>query len=86
MGGLPATGTVNGFAVDPKNPRVMYVATRNGLFKSTDAGKIWMPVGKKLTNLAAVTLHPRVTNEIYVATVKGAVFKSADAGMTWKRQ
>jgi len=46
VGGLPANRTVNGFAVDPENPKVMYVAMRDGLFKSTDAGEIWKSVGE----------------------------------------
>ncbi len=37
MGGLP-TGTVNGFAVDPSNANVMYVAMRDGIFRSTNGG------------------------------------------------
>ncbi len=39
MGGLP-TGTVNGFAVDPANPRAMLVAMRDGIFRSDDAGQV----------------------------------------------
>ena len=56
LGGTPATstgvfqyGTVNGFAVDPTNPKVMYVAMRDGLYKSTDAGATWSPANSGLT-------------------------------------
>lgn len=86
MGGLPANRTVNGFAVDPKNPRAMYAAMRDGIFQSTDAGETWKLAAKELKNLAAVTVNPKATNEIHVATVDGVIFKSTDAGMTWKRQ
>lgn len=86
MGGLPANRTVNGFAVDPENPRVMYVAMRDGLYKSTDAGETWRPVGKDLKNLAAVTINPQKTSELYVATIDGIIFKSADGGMRWERR
>ena len=85
MGGLPTNRTVNGFAVDPENPKVMYVAMRDGLFKSTDAGETWKPVGKGLKNLAAVTVNPRKLNEVYAATADGIIFKSADGGMTWEQ-
>ena len=57
MGGLPANRTVNGVAVDADNPKVMYVAMRDGLFKSADAGETWKPVGKDLRNLAAVAVN-----------------------------
>ena len=86
MGGLPANRTVNGFAVDPENPKIMYVAMRDGLFKSTDGGEKWKPLGKGLKNLAAVTVNPRKTSELYAATLDGVIFKSANGGMTWERQ
>lgn len=86
MGGLPANRTVNGFAVDPENPRVMYVAMREGLFKSTDAGETWRPLGKELKNLAAVAVNPKRPVEVYVSTNDGVILKSNDGGTTWKRQ
>ena len=85
MGGLPANRTVNGFAVDPENPKVMYVAMRDGIFKSSDAGITWKAVGKELKNMAAVTVNPRMTNEIYASTADGVIFKSGDGGMNWGR-
>lgn len=86
MGGLPANRTVNGFAVGPADPRVMYVAMRDGLFKSTDAGETWKALGKGLKNLAAVAVNPRKPNEVHAATAEGTIFKSTDGGMTWERQ
>lgn len=86
MGGLPTNRTVNGFAVDPENPKVMYAAMRDGLFKSTDAGETWKPTASGLKNLAAVTVNPRKPNEIYAATTDGILFRSADGGSTWERQ
>jgi len=77
---------VNGFAVDADNPKVMYVAMRDGLFKSADAGETWKPLGKELKNLAAVAVNPRRPGEVYVSTTDGVIFKSIDGGTTWKRQ
>ena len=86
MGGLPANRTVNGFAVDPDNPKVMYVAMRDGLFKSTDAGETWRRTGGELKNLAAVGINPKKPNEMYAATMDGKIYMSADGGMKWKKQ
>ena len=86
MGGLPTNRTVNGFAVNPADPKVMYVAMRDGLFKSTDAGESWKPVGKGLKNLAAVAVNPKRPSEVYASTTDGVIFRSADGGTTWKRQ
>lgn len=86
MGGLPANRTVNGFVVDPTNSKVMYVAMRDGLFKSTDAGASWASIGKELKNMTSVAVNPRKPTEIYAAAFDGAVFKSSDGGMKWERQ
>ncbi|MDR7553953.1 MAG: hypothetical protein QN117_13315 [Armatimonadota bacterium] len=83
MGGLPTNRTVNGFAVSPADPTVMYVATRDGLFKSTDGGERWTPGGTAFKNLAAVAVTPSRPGEVYVSTMDGAIFRSADGGATW---
>lgn len=83
MGGLPTNRTVNGFAVDPGNHKTMYVAMRDGLFKSTDAGQTWKRVGSDLKNLAAVTVNPTNPKEVYASTTDGVIFKSVDEGIKW---
>lgn len=86
MGGLPTPKTVNGFVVNPEDPKIMFVAMRDGLFKSMDAGVTWKAVGNELKNLAAVTINPKKPDEVYVATMDGMIYVSADAGMKWKKQ
>ena len=80
MGGLP-TGTVNGFAVDPANPKVMLVAMRDGIFRSEDGGGRWMATRGAPKNAAAVTV--RQPREVYAATTEGEMFVSRDRGQTW---
>ena len=86
MGGLPTSRTVNGFAVNPEDPKIMFVAMRDGLFKSTDAGASWKVVGNELKNVAAVTINPKKPTEMYLSTMDGTIYVSADAGMKWKKQ
>jgi len=86
VGGLPTNRTVNGFAVDPQDPKVMYAAMRDGLFKSTDAGETWKRTGGELKNLAAVTVNPKNPSQVYVSTAEGKIFASADGGVKWKAQ
>lgn len=83
MGGLP-TGTVNGFAVDPTNPKVMYVAMRDGIFRSDNAGGRWSPAAGGPRNVAAVAINPERPNELYAATTEGRIFVSRDAGQGWQ--
>jgi photosystem II stability/assembly factor-like uncharacterized protein len=63
----------------------MFVAMRDGLFKSMDAGASWKAVGNELKNLAAVTINPKKRDEVYVATMNGTIYVSADGGMKWKK-
>jgi photosystem II stability/assembly factor-like uncharacterized protein len=86
VGGLPANRTVSGFALVPKDPKIMFVAMRDGLFKSTDAGTSWKSIGKELKNLAAVAVDPKRPSEIYLSTIEGTIYVSTDGGMKWKKQ
>ena len=86
MGGLPTNRTANGFAVNPVDPKVMYVAMRDGLYRSTDGGARWTPVGQGLKNMAAVTVNPKRPDDVYAVTVDGVVFRNTDNGSTWQRQ
>ena len=86
MGGLPTSRTVNGFAVNPEDPKIMFVAMRDGLFKSTDAGASWKVVGNELKKVAAVTINSKKPTEMYLSTMNGTIYVSADAGMKWKKQ
>ena len=84
VGGLPTNRTVNGFAVDPSNAKTMYVAMRDGLFKSTNADQSWNRVGDDLKNLASVIINPKKSSEVFVSTTDGTLYVSSDAGMKWK--
>ncbi len=87
-------------AMDPDDSNVLYAGTGemstnvdayfgNGIYKTTDAGDSWLPVG--LTNVGAfsrLVVHPRNSNIVYAgATKNGAGFyKSTDAGKTWEKK
>jgi photosystem II stability/assembly factor-like uncharacterized protein len=81
VGGLP-TSTVNGFAVDPSNPRVMYLAMRDGVFRTDNAGQSWTRA-EGVTNGAAVAVDPKRPSEVYAATMEGQIFVSRDGGVRW---
>jgi len=83
VGGLPTRRTVNGFAVNPENPKVMFTAMRDGLFRSADAGGTWKPVGTALRNMAAVAINPKRAEEVYAASEDGKLYVSTDGGTTW---
>ena len=82
MGGLP-TGTVNGFAVDPTNAKVMYVAMRAGIFRSVNGGSTWTAVANGPKGVAAIAVNPRKPNEVYAAATDGTIVRSPDGGAQW---
>jgi photosystem II stability/assembly factor-like uncharacterized protein len=81
---LVVNQAVKGFAVDPLDPKVMYVVMRDGLFYSTDAGVTWKSVGQGVTNLTAVVVNPNRPAEVYALSGDGFIFKSSDRAMTWE--
>lgn len=81
MGGLPTT-TVNGFAVSSANTNVMYVAMRDGVFRSDDAGATWKrSSGPK--GVAAIAINPKKPEDVTAVTMDGKVFRSGDGGARW---
>jgi photosystem II stability/assembly factor-like uncharacterized protein len=82
VGGLP-TSTVNGFAVDPTNAKVMYVGMRDGIFRTDNAGRTWAAVPNGPRNVAALAVNPRKPSEVYAATMDGTILRSTDAGAQW---
>ncbi len=47
---------------------------RDGLFKSVDAGVSWKRVGNELKNVAAISINPKQTEEVFASTVDGAIY------------
>jgi hypothetical protein len=83
--GLPGVApVVQGFAIDPAVPDVVYAATPNGVFKTTDGAGSWKPASTGLTsaNTFAVAVDPSRLSTVYAATA-GGVFKSSNAGTSW---
>jgi photosystem II stability/assembly factor-like uncharacterized protein len=91
------TGTngPNGLAVDPKDPRRLYLAawgratpggdTGGGIFVSSDAGVRWKPVLPAYQHVYDVTIDPRDPSVLYASGFDQSAFRSTDRGETWTR-
>lgn len=64
------------------NSRGLFVATGQGIFKTTDTGRQWIPLNKGLTSMATQVLIESGSGALYVGTNAGA-FRSDDDGQTW---
>ncbi len=80
----PAGGQVHALAFDPVNPNTFYVATANGVFKTTNGGGNWASANTGLTDLLvyALVVEPGDPNTLYAGTEDG-VFKTTNGGGSW---
>jgi photosystem II stability/assembly factor-like uncharacterized protein len=62
----------------------MYVAMRDGIFRSDNAGQAWSRMLSGPTDVAAVAINPKRPADVYAATMQGRVFVSRDDGRTWE--
>ena len=92
------SGRISDVAIDPKNPSVWYVAAAAGnLWKTENRGNTFTPIFDRYGSysLGAVTVDPRDSNIVWLGTGENnnqrsvgfgdGVYKSTDAGTTWKR-
>lgn len=103
--GPDAGGTA--IVMDPTNNKTLYAATyqrrraswgfngggtQSGIWKSTDAGRTWMRLGKGLPDGAlgriGLDIYRRNTSVLYARVEhpkQGGVYRSDDAGQSWRK-
>src|SRR5688572_5493159 len=92
------SGRISDIEVDPKNPSVWYAAASSGnLWKTGNRGNTWEPIFENggSYSLGAVVVDPKDTNVVWLGTGENnnqrsvgfgdGLYKSTDAGKTWKR-
>src|SRR5687768_13642449 len=98
IGPTLTTGRIQDIEIDPRNPSVWYVASAfGGLWKTENRGITFVPVfdsGPSFT-LCCVVVDPKDSNIVWLGTGENTsqrsahfgdgVYKSTDAGKTWKR-
>jgi hypothetical protein len=98
MGPTLTTGRIQDIEIDPRNPSVWYVASAfGGLWKTENRGITFAPIfdsGGAFT-LCCVVVDTRDSNIVWLGTGENTsqrsahfgdgVYKSTDAGKTWKR-
>ena len=88
------SGRVNCIVEDPNDPNILFIgAPAGGVWKSTDAGITWTPLGDELSviGVSGIAIDPNNSNIIYLATgdtdggdtYSIGVLKSIDGGASW---
>lgn len=93
---LPAgTNGPNGLAVDPGDPKRLYLAawgratpggdTGGGIFASDDTGASWRALTTDFQHVYDVTIDPRDPRVLYASGFDQSAIRSTDRGETWRR-
>lgn len=78
---------VESVAIDPIDPRILYVGTWRLAYKSTDFGKTWTLVNRGMpldSDVFSIAIHSRNPEIVYSSACSG-VFRSASRGQSWSQ-
>jgi photosystem II stability/assembly factor-like uncharacterized protein len=84
-----AAGVIQ-IAIDPGNANIVYAATDQGVYRSTNKGETWVPKNQGLGGygdlvVSGISIDRNNTSTIYLGTWGYGVFKSTNSGDTWTR-
>jgi len=85
LGGCGKSEAVVEIALHPSNPKILYLATNDYIYKSRDEGRTWRNMSPGLTHsrVIALAIDPLFPANIVAGTKGDAVFKSYDGGQRW---
>jgi photosystem II stability/assembly factor-like uncharacterized protein len=78
---------VNQFVFDPRDSETIYTATTVGVFRSTDAGRLWderMTGMKEVHIVVTIAIDPQRPSTLYAGTTGGA-YRSTNGGASWTK-
>ena len=85
--GLPKQAEIRAILVHPDDPRIVYVGTQHGPYRSTDRGEHWQSLDFPDPDMVVWSLlfRPDDPRIMYCGTAPAAVYRSVDAGEHWER-
>jgi photosystem II stability/assembly factor-like uncharacterized protein len=87
--GLLACGqrsdTIVSIALHPTKPHIVYVATDEAVYKSSDTGATWIRLNGELarTRVISLAIDPQLSATVFAGTMGDGTYKSPDGGRTW---
>ena len=84
-GGLPADPEVRSIALHPSDPDIVFAATHDGVYRSSDRGDSWKKTAVPGTPGAAWSLmfHPNDPRVMFAGFESAQVYRTGDGGDTW---
>lgn len=77
---------VQALAVHPGDADVIFAATDDGPYRSTDGGNNWERTGypKDAPRVWSIIVHPSIPSRLYAGTGPIGIYRSDDSGDTWR--
>ncbi len=72
---------INRLLVDPNDNTILYAASTDGLYRTTDEGSSWIKIYSG--SFVDMEFKPGSSDIMYASTRQGDIFRSTDAGFTW---
>ncbi len=98
LGWHQVSGRVSALAVHPRKPSIVYLGSAaGGVWKSTNGGAGWTPIGDSFDSIAigAIAIDPARPKTIYVGTGEAStnsdayygtgIYRSSDGGGSWTK-
>ena len=84
--GLPEAPAIRALSVHPRHPNIIYAGTQLGPYRSDDHGAHWQEVGvpDRGQPVWSFLFHPRDPDVMFVGYENCEIYRSEDAGRTWK--
>src|SRR5262245_10259143 len=86
MDGMFVECFVRALVVHPRDDRLLYIGTEQGLCRSTNGADDWQRVESPLNGqqIWSILIPPAQPETIFVGTCPSRIFRSLDAGRTWE--
>jgi photosystem II stability/assembly factor-like uncharacterized protein len=85
--GDPELRNVDSLAIDPEDPRILYVGTYHLPWKTSDAGGTWRPIGSGMiddSDVMSLRIDFQDRNRLFSSACSG-IYRSDDAGASWTK-
>lgn len=81
----PELQNIDSLAIDPQNPRIIYVGTYHLPWKTTDGGKTWKSIASGMiddSDIMSLRIDEQNPQRIFSSACSG-IYRSDDAGASW---